>query len=66
MKPFYETVVLLYEKFVTKLLKVFNFKSQALSSLSFLDPVQKQYKSPSAFDKVEGMYIHRFFGINLL
>ena len=53
MKPFCERVVLFYEKFVTKLLKVFNFKSQALSSLSFLDPARSQQESPSVFEKVE-------------
>ena len=53
VKPFYERVVLFYEKFVTKLLKVFNFKSQTLNSLSFLDPARSQHESPSAFDKVE-------------
>ena len=53
VKLFYERVVLFYEKFVTKLLKVFNFKSQALSSLSFLDPARSQHESPSAFDRVE-------------
>ena len=50
VKPFYERVVLFYEKFVTKLLKVSNFKSQALS---FLDPARTQHESPSLFDKVE-------------
>ena len=53
VKTFYERVVLFYAKFVTKLLKVFNFKSQALSSLSFLDPARSQHESPSVFDKVE-------------
>ena len=53
VKPFYERVVLFYQNFVTKLLKVFNFKSQALSSLSFLNPEGSKHASSSVFDKVE-------------
>ena len=66
VKRFYERVVLFYEKFVTKLIKVFNFKSQALNFLSFLDPARSQHESPSIFDKIEENVHHRFLLINLL
>ena len=37
MKKFYEHV---YQRFIAKLIKVFDFKSQLLSTLSFIDPAR--------------------------
>ena len=62
MKPlkFYEKVVLFYENFVTKLLKVFNFKSQALSSLIFLNLAKRQHESSSVFAKLKIGVMQRY------
>ena len=43
VQKFFKEVVKFYEIFVTKQLKVFDFKSQVLSALAFLDPEECQY-----------------------
>ena len=53
MKVFYEHVVKFYQRFLGKLLKVFDFKSQVLNSLSFIYPTKSQLTSSSVFDKIE-------------
>ena len=39
----FKEVAKFYDIFVTKELKFFNFKSQVLSTLAFLDPVGSEY-----------------------
>ena len=53
VKGFYEHVIKFYQRFLDKLLKVFDFRSEVLSSLSFIDPMKSQIISSSLFDKIE-------------
>ena len=52
VEPFYENVIKFYQGFVKKQLKVFNFKSQVLQTLSFLNPCQSQHVSQFMFDQI--------------
>ena len=45
--------VSLKQGFIAKLLKVFDFKSKVLTTLSFVDPVKCQHLPSSTFDKIE-------------
>ena len=53
MQKFFEGVVKFYEFFVKKQLKVFDFKSQVLHALAFLDPVKSVTMPTSVFDLIE-------------
>ena len=52
VKEFYSGVIKFYSGFVKKLLKVFDFKSQVLSTLAFLEPTASQKISTSSFDRI--------------
>ena len=47
VQKFFKGVVKFYEFFVKKQLKVFDFKSQVLRALAFLDPVKSVTMTPS-------------------
>ena len=49
-----------YEAFVTKQLKVFDFKSEILQSLAFLDPPKSQNMPPSTFSAIQKCLPVRF------
>ena len=53
VESFYFSVVCFYEAFVTKQLKVFDFKSEILQSLAFLDPPKSQNMPPSTFSIIQ-------------
>lgn len=53
VQSFYSSVVHFYEAFVAKLLKAFDFKSEILSSLAFLDPSKSQSIPPATFNQIE-------------
>ena len=53
VKVFYEHVVKFYQQFLSKLLKVFNFKLDIFNCLSFIDPAKSQVSHSSISDKIE-------------
>ena len=53
VEGFYCSVVCFCEGFVTKQLKVFDFKSDILQSLAFLDPPKCQSMPPSTFSRIQ-------------
>lgn len=50
---FFQSLVEFYERFVTKQLKLFDFKSQHLYALTFLDPAKTLRMPTSVFDVIE-------------
>lgn len=60
VESFYCSVVRFYEAFVTKQLKVFDFKSEILQSLAFLDPPKSQNMPPSTFSIIQECLPVRF------
>ena len=56
LKEFYSGVKKFYLGFVKKLLKVFDFKSQVLSTLGFLEPIASQKMSPSCIDRISDLF----------
>ena len=59
-RSFFKDVIKFYEYFVNKQLKVFNFKSQVLSALEFLDPVNSMTMPTSVFDLIEEKFSIEF------
>ena len=59
-ESFYFSVVHFYEAFVTKQSKVFDFKSEILRSLAFLDPPKSQNMPPSTFGIIQKCLPVRF------
>ena len=53
VQKFFEWVVKFHETFVEKQLKVFDFKSQVLRALAFLDSVKSVTMPTSVFDLIE-------------
>lgn len=53
IQSFFPDVVTFYERFVKKLLKVFDFKSKHSNALAFLDPVKSVSMPTSVFDLIE-------------
>ena len=53
---FYHGVKTFYSAFVKKLLKVFDFKSEMLSTLAFLEPKNSQKMSLSSFDAIASFF----------
>ena len=53
-------IVKFYENFVTKQLKVFNFKSEVLSALAFLITVRSVSMPASVFDLIEEKFSLEF------
>ena len=60
VESFYCSVVRFYEAFVTKQLKVFDFKSEILRSLAFLDPAKSQNMPTSTFSVIQKCLPVRF------
>ena len=56
VQSFYRGVVIFYEAFIKKLLKVHDFKSPLFHALSFLDPSQSQSVTSSTIDLLEQLY----------
>ena len=55
-QKFFKGVVKFYECFVKKQLKVFDFKSQVLSTMAFLDPMKCVSMPTSVFDLIEEQF----------
>ena len=55
LNEFYEGVVQFYQRFIQKQLQKFDFKSQLLQILSFLDPAYSQGIKQCAFDQIDDL-----------
>ena len=60
VESFYCSVAHFYEAFVAKQLKAFDFKSEILQSLAFLDPPKSQSMLPSTFSAIRKCLPVRF------
>ena len=56
VRKFYAGVIKFYESFIQKQLKVFDFKSNVICTLSFLDPPLSQKMPLSTFDIIEDRF----------
>ena len=55
MNEFYKGVIQFYQHFIQKQLQKFNFKSQLLQILSFLDPANSQSIKQCTFDQIDDL-----------
>ena len=55
LNEFYKGVIQFYQRFIQKQLQKFNFKSQLLQILSFLDPANSQGIKQCTFDQIDDL-----------
>lgn len=55
LNEFYKGVVEFYQRFIQKQLQKFDFKSQLLQTLSFLDPANSQGIKQCTFDQIDDL-----------